>query len=54
VMVEVGAWDYVPKNSLGRLVPAIKRAMQRAALQDSRRAPAPESAVSPEGAPRPR
>jgi DNA-binding NtrC family response regulator len=54
VMVEVGAWDYVPKNSLGRLVPAIKRAMQRAALQDSRRAPAPEAAVSPEGAPRPR
>jgi DNA-binding NtrC family response regulator len=30
VMVEVGAWDYVPKSSLRRLVPAIKRAMQRA------------------------
>jgi DNA-binding NtrC family response regulator len=54
VMVEVGAWDYVPKNNLGRLVPAMKRAMQRAAVQDSRRPVAPESAASPEAERRPR
>jgi DNA-binding NtrC family response regulator len=54
VMVEVGAWDYVPKNNLGRLVPAMKRAMQRAAVQDSRRPVAPESAVSPAAERRPR
>jgi DNA-binding NtrC family response regulator len=54
VMVEVGAWDYVPKNNLGRLVPAMKRAMQRAAVQDSRRSVAPESAVSPAAERRPR
>jgi len=54
VMVEIGAWDYVPKSSLGRLVPAIKRAMQRAAAQDSRRSSAPDATVSPAGEPRPR
>jgi DNA-binding NtrC family response regulator len=54
VMVEVGAWDYVAKNSLARLVPAIERAMQRAAAQDSRRSPTPGPAVSPAAEPRPR
>jgi DNA-binding NtrC family response regulator len=46
VMVEVGAWDFVPKNRLRRLVPAVKRAMQRAAAQANRRPPL-EAAVSP-------
>jgi len=54
VMVEVGAWDYVPKNRLRRLVPAIKRALQRAAVQAARRAPALEVTISPSGEPRPR
>jgi DNA-binding NtrC family response regulator len=39
VMVEVGAWDYVPKHRLRRLVPAIKRAVERAAAQAARRPP---------------
>jgi DNA-binding NtrC family response regulator len=47
VMVEVGAWDYVPKHRLRRLVPAVKRAMQRAAAQSSRRQSGPDVAVSP-------
>jgi len=34
VMVEVGAWDFVPKSSLQRLVPAVRRAIERAAAQD--------------------
>jgi DNA-binding NtrC family response regulator len=37
VMVEVGAWDYVPKNRLRRLVPAVRRAVERAAAQAARR-----------------
>ena len=37
VMVEVGAWDFVPKRSLQRLVPAVRRAIERAAAQDFRR-----------------
>jgi DNA-binding NtrC family response regulator len=37
VMVEVGAWDFVPKTSLRLLVPAVKRAMQRAAAQSASR-----------------
>jgi len=37
VMVEVGAWDFVPKSSLQRLVPAVRRAIERAAAQDFRR-----------------
>jgi len=36
VMVEVGAWDFVPKNNLERLVPAVQRAIQRATLQNLR------------------
>jgi DNA-binding NtrC family response regulator len=36
VMVEVGAWDFVPKSSLRRLVPAVRRAIQRAAAQNLR------------------
>jgi DNA-binding NtrC family response regulator len=36
VMVEVGAWDFVPKSSLRRLVPAVRRAIERAAAQDFR------------------
>jgi DNA-binding NtrC family response regulator len=47
VMVEVGAWDYVPKSRLRRLVPAIKRALQRAAAQVARRPPALDTSVSP-------
>ena len=39
VMVEVGAWDYVPKNRLRRLVPAVRRALERATAQASRRLP---------------
>jgi DNA-binding NtrC family response regulator len=37
VMVEVGAWDFVPKSNLERLVPAVRRAIQRAAAQHVRR-----------------
>jgi len=33
VMVEVGAWDFVSKDHLKLLVPAIKRALQRADAQ---------------------
>jgi two-component system, sensor histidine kinase and response regulator len=47
VMVEVGAWDYVPKDSLRRLVPAIKRAMQRAAARGSRKTPTNGAAFLP-------
>jgi DNA-binding NtrC family response regulator len=55
VMVEVGAWDYVPKSRLRRLVPAIRRAIERAAAQAARRpAAAVDAASSPAAAPRPR
>ena len=55
VMVEVGAWDYVPKARLRRLVPAIRRAMERAAAQSARRPPiAADATSSPATAPRPR
>jgi DNA-binding NtrC family response regulator len=42
VMVEVGAWDFVPKSDLRRLVPAVRRAIQRAVAQDPRRNAAPD------------
>lgn len=45
VMVEVGAWDFVPKNKLRRLVPAVRRALERAAAQSARR-PAAADVVS--------
>lgn len=55
VMVEVGAWDYVPKSRLRRLVPAIRRAMERAAAQAARRpAAGADAAPTPTAAPRPR
>jgi DNA-binding NtrC family response regulator len=48
VMVEVGAWDFVPKDDLKRLVPAIQRALQRASVQaERRRAGEVASAVRP-------
>lgn len=53
VMVEVGAWDYVPKHRLRRLVPAIKRALERAAAQ-VKRPVAPEVPEQPVAEPRPR
>jgi len=52
VMVEVGAWDFVPKSNLERLVPAIQRAMQRAAAQSTRPSSAPEPTVNPAREPR--
>ena len=52
VMVEVGAWGYVPKDNLGLLVPAIKRALLRAAAQENRLTQEP--AISPAAEPRPR
>jgi DNA-binding NtrC family response regulator len=54
VMVEVGAWDFVPKSRLKRLAPAVKRAMQRAAAQAARRSPVRDASVSPTGEPPPR
>jgi DNA-binding NtrC family response regulator len=36
VMVEVGAWDFVPKSDLGRLVPAVMQAVRRAAMRRGR------------------
>lgn len=36
VMVEVGAWDFVPKSDLRRLVPAVVQAVQRATLRRGR------------------
>jgi DNA-binding NtrC family response regulator len=53
VMVEVGAWDYVPKSRLRRLVPAIRRALERAAAQAARR-PATLDAAPDAAVPRPR
>jgi DNA-binding NtrC family response regulator len=47
VMVEVGAWDYVPKNRLRRLVPAVRRAVERAAAQAARRPAALGAAQGP-------
>ncbi|MBV8209879.1 MAG: response regulator [Burkholderiaceae bacterium] len=46
VMVEVGAWDYVPKDRLDRLVPAVKRAIERAVAQGTRRSPAPGGSIA--------
>jgi DNA-binding NtrC family response regulator len=54
VMVEVGAWDYVPKNRLRRLVPAVRRAVERAAAQASRRPPKVEETSDPVVGQRPR
>lgn len=54
VMVEVGAWDFVPKSHLKRLVPAIKRAMQRVPAQGSRKPPTTGAAFSPAAERRPR
>jgi DNA-binding NtrC family response regulator len=54
VMVQVGAWDYVPKSSLGRLVPAIERAMKRAEVQARRGSSTLDPAASPATEPRPR
>ena len=47
VMVEVGAWDYVPKNRLRRLVPAVRRAVERAAAQAARRPSTVDAAPGP-------
>lgn len=47
VMVEVGAWDYVPKNRLRRLVPAVRRAVERAAAQAARRPSTLDAAQGP-------
>jgi DNA-binding NtrC family response regulator len=47
VMVEVGAWDYVPKNRLRRLVPAVRRAVERAAAQAARRPSALDATQGP-------
>lgn len=47
VMVEVGAWDYVPKSRLRRLVPAVRRAMERAAALAARRSAALETGPIP-------
>jgi len=46
VMVEVGAWDYVPKDRLDRLVPAVKRAIERASAQDTMRSPAAGGSIA--------
>lgn len=54
VMVEVGAWDYVPKNRLRRLVPAVRRAVERAAAQAARRPSAPDATSAPTAHQRPR
>ncbi len=54
VMVEVGAWDYVPKNRLRRLAPAVKRAVERAAAQAARRPSTLDAAQGPVAAQRPR
>jgi len=54
VMVEVGAWDYVPKSRLRRLVPAIRRAMERAAALAARRSAALETGPIPTTEQRPR
>jgi DNA-binding NtrC family response regulator len=47
VMVEVGAWDYVPKNRLRRLVPAVRRAVERAAAQAARQPSTLDAAPGP-------
>ncbi|HEV3017698.1 MAG TPA: response regulator [Burkholderiaceae bacterium] len=52
VMVEVGAWDFVPKNSLRRLAPAIRRAMQRVAAQGRESTLTMEAARMPAAEPR--
>jgi len=43
------AWDYVPKSRLRRLVPAVRRAIERAAAQAARRPAARETAPNPAG-----
>jgi len=51
VMVEVGAWDFVPKGEMGRrLVPAVERAVRRAASRGAMQT----NGVSPAVEPRPR
>ena len=54
VMVEVGAWDYVPKSRLRRLVPAVRRAMERAAAIAARRSTTLEAGPIPTTEQRPR
>ncbi|HWY72681.1 MAG TPA: response regulator [Burkholderiaceae bacterium] len=54
VMVEVGAWDYVPKSRLRRLVPAVRRAMERAAALAARRSTTLEAGPIPTAEQRPR
>ncbi len=55
VMVEIGAWDYVPKAGLTRrLVPAIERAMRRVAVLGGRHTASRAFFVSPAVEPRPR
>jgi DNA-binding NtrC family response regulator len=54
VMVEVGAWDYVPKSRLRRLVPAVRRAMERAAAIAARRSTTLEAGPIPTAEQRPR
>jgi DNA-binding NtrC family response regulator len=54
VMVEVGAWDYVPKNRLRRLVPAVRRAVERATAQAARRPSTLDAAPAPVVQQRPR
>jgi DNA-binding NtrC family response regulator len=54
VMVEVGAWDYVPKSRLRRLVPAVRRAMERAAALAARRSTTLEAGPIPTTEQRPR
>jgi len=52
VMVQVGAWDFVPKSDLGLLlVPAVTRAMQRAAARGVGQALTSELAPLPSSAP---
>ena len=54
VMVEVGAWDFVPKNRLRRLVPAVRRALERAAAQAARHPVALDATSKPVADRRPR
>jgi DNA-binding NtrC family response regulator len=61
VMVEVGAWDFVPKDDLKRLIPAIHRALERASARSGRQpsdagpgsGPAVEPAIAAASKPRP-
>jgi DNA-binding NtrC family response regulator len=47
VMVEVGAWDFVPKDDLKRLIPAIHRALERASARAGRLASDAVPGVAP-------